>query len=408
MGRGGSLTLRLPLTPCGLRLVGRAARRHARGVEPFKDRISPGLVRAFGHQLRRHASAAAAAGFEAAVLPRLDALGLKARVGLVAEALHAALPGPAAARHATLGRMLHPGEGDAVAFEGASDERGIRGWGVWPLTEAAGRFGLDDFDGGLALLREATKRSSAEFAVRRFLLHDQGRALRTLARWVGDPHPAVRRLVSEGARPRLPWATQLPGLRADPGPALPLLGRLRDDPHPTVRLSVANFLNDVSKDHPDRAAALGAAWLRGAPPERARLVRHALRTLVKAGHPGALAALGFHPPEVEVGPLRLSAPAVRVGEALTFSARIRSTGRGPQRLVVDHVLHLLRADGSRSAKVWKGAVVELPAGGEVTHTRTHRFRETTVRTLRPGVQRVRLRVNGRDEPAVGFELRPAR
>jgi 3-methyladenine DNA glycosylase AlkC len=161
-----------------------------------------------------------------------------------------------------------------------------------PLTHYVGRNGLKHFDLSMMLLKEMTKRSSSEFDIRYFLLDSPLRAISILQEWTQDPNQHVRRLVSEGTRPRLPWAMRLPVFIEDPSPLIPLLDALKDDEEEYVRRSVSNNLNDIAKDHPDVVAGIARQWLKGASKNRQRLVRHACRTLIKQGHKETLAALG--------------------------------------------------------------------------------------------------------------------
>jgi 3-methyladenine DNA glycosylase AlkC len=270
-------------------------------MEPFKSLFSPAVAGAIATQAGRVLPGFDAGGYVAAVVGRLEALELKARAQLMADELVHRLPADPSARAAALVAMLHPSEFSGEAEVGRGDDSGLAGWAVMPLSLVVGQHGLADFDGGLAALRQMTMRFSAEFAIRHFLLADQERALAVLAGWLDDPNPHVRRLVSEGTRPRLPWAMRLPRLIADPGPVLPLLEALRDDPSDYVRRSVANHLNDISKDHPARLTALAAAWMQGAGPARQTLLRHALRGRIKAGDPAALSVFGQAPAQVRCG-----------------------------------------------------------------------------------------------------------
>jgi 3-methyladenine DNA glycosylase AlkC len=368
-------------------------------MEPFKNLFSAELVRCTAHHLRRHIKQFDPRSFEASVLRQLDALELKARAQLIADHVHAALPTDPAQRERILLAMLHPDDLEH-ANQPASDE-GMCGWGILPLAQVVAQHGLQDFDRSMRLLREMTKRFTAEYAVRPFLLADQSRAINILGTWVDDPNHHVRRLVSEGSRPRLPWAMQLPELKRDPSPMLPLLERLRDDASPYVRRSVANHLNDISKDHPELITTLAASWRRSASKEREALLRHACRGLIKQGHAAALAVFDRHPPKLKKGPLQLSPPSVRMGEVLEIQMTLRSTAQVPQQLTVDYVLHFLKANGQRSPKVFKGALLTLAPGESITFCRSHRFREVTTRKHYPGEQGVCLRINGVDTEVVG-------
>lgn len=301
--------------------------------------------------------------------------------------------------------MLHPDE-DAHAA-GQSDHQGIRGWGMLPLGAVVGRHGLADFAGSLGLLKDMTKRFSSEFDVRPYLVADQARALRIMGAGIDDPNRHVRRLVSEGTRPRLPWAMRLPALIADPAPILPLLEALRDDQEEYVRRSVANNLNDIAKDHPDLVATLARSWSRGAGAGRRRLLRHACRGLVKRGHRATLAALGLAPPRIKLIRLALASRTVKLGGALRFTARLGSTARTAQALVIDYVLHSRKANGARSPEVFKWKTLTLAPGTTIDLTRVHGIRPITTRRYYAGMQALSLRINGRDMGFAEFRLTKA-
>ena len=154
-------------------------------------------------------------------------------------------------------------------------------------------YGLDDWDVSLPALEQFTQQMSAEFAVRPFIVNDQARMMAQMFQWAHHASPAVRRLATEGCRPRLPWAMSLPALKADPSPILPILDALKADSSEDVRRSVANNLNDISKDHPDMVIDVLRRWQTEPSPEIQKIVNHALRTLIKAGHPDALRAARF-------------------------------------------------------------------------------------------------------------------
>ncbi|RWA69606.1 DNA alkylation repair protein [Mesorhizobium sp.] len=371
-------------------------------MEPFKNVFSPDLVRCLAAHLKRCMRGFDAAAFAAAIKPRLAGLGLKARAQLIADQMHDALPADPARRAEILLAMLHPDRLDHA--DQPSDEDGICGWAIMPLTMLVGQHGIDDFDRSMSLMRELTTRFSAEFGIRYFLLADQPRALAIMAGWIGDPNRHVRRLVSEGTRPRLPWAMQLPALITDPGPVIPLLERLRDDPEPYVRRSVANHLNDISKDHPALVVELAARWMIGAEGEHKALLRHACRTLIKQGQADALAIFGSRRPEIEMEPPRLSAREVRMGETIELSITLRSLSTQSQRLTIDYVLHFLKAGGSRRPKVFKGGNIVLAPGEATTFSRRHAFKEVTTRRHYPGAHGVSFRINGQDTAQADFSL----
>jgi 3-methyladenine DNA glycosylase AlkC len=372
-------------------------------MKPLKHKISPRLVACIGGHLARHIGGFDRRAFESAILADLSSLELKQRGLLIADHLHRVLPADPTARYAVIRAMLHPDDDAGTVRQ--SDHDGICGWGMMPLCAVVGRHGLADFEGSLSLLREMTKRFSSEFDVRYFLLADQVRALKIIGGWVSDPNRHVRRLVSEGTRPRLPWAMRIPALVADPAPILPLLEALRDDPDDYVRRSVANNLNDIAKDHPGLVATLTKTWLRGASAERKRLLRHASRTLIKQGHPAALQAFGLGPPQIELVRFALAARSVTLGGALVFAVDLRSIAASAQPLVIDYVLHFKKANGALSAKVFKWKTLRLAPGESAAMKRAHPIRVITTRRYYAGEQALSLRINGKDFGYATFTLR---
>jgi len=371
-------------------------------LEPFKNNISPELVRCIGGHIVRHLEGFDRHAFETDILAELEALELKQRAALIAKIMHQHLPVDLDQRFAVLRKMLHPMT--EVAFDRGSDEHGIRGWGMMPLGMVVSGCGLDDFDASFALLKEMTRRATAEFDVRPFLDMDQDKALAIMAPWVIDDSVHVRRLVSEGTRPRLPWGLRLKKLVADPSPTLPLLEALKDDPEDYVRRSVANHLNDIAKDHPDLVAEIAARWLKDADKNRDKLVRHACRSLVKQGHSATLKAFGLNPPEIQVdGPL-ITTEKVEYGSALGFRVDLTATSEAPQDLVLDYLVHFKKANGSLAPKVFKWTKLTLDPGETLSLSRDHAIRPITTRVYYGGTQAVSLRINGRDFGFSEFEL----
>jgi 3-methyladenine DNA glycosylase AlkC len=154
--------------------------------------------------------------------------------------------------------------------------------------ELSGNGGRDPFEASMHAQHELTRRFTAELSLRVFLRQEQQRTLDRLRQWTRDPDPHVRRLCSEGSRPRLPWAERIPAFVTDPRPTLPLLEALKDDPDLYVRRSVANHLGDIAKDHPELAFEICARWVAGASEERKWLIRHAVRHPAKHGVKAAL------------------------------------------------------------------------------------------------------------------------
>ncbi len=364
-------------------------------MEPFKNRIDAALVRTAARRLRRVQADFPDRRFVALATRGLDNLELKQRVAHVAQALAATLPADFDAAAGVLERSLAPPLAGDDLGRFAPGPAGLAGWIIWPITEVIAARGLGHPERALRTLRELTQRWTAEYAIRPFLVAHQALTLRTLRSWLRDPSAHVRRLVSEGTRPRLPWGLQLRAFVADPSPTLPLLAALQDDPSEYVRRSVANHLNDIAKDHPDVVADWLERHLPDASSERAALLKRATRTLVKRGDRRVLAAWGVASPLRGSAALRIAPARVRLGTSMRLEVVLRSASPRPQRLVVDYVVHHQRASGRTSRKVWKGWTLELASRAVHELSRTHSWRATTIRTDVPGRHHVELLVNGR-------------
>jgi 3-methyladenine DNA glycosylase AlkC len=373
-------------------------------AEPFKNMIGPALLRQAAAHLQRVWPAFDGRRFERLAGDGLVALELKQRVTHVSRALEAVLPDDFAAAADVLERSLLPARLDDDLSALRTSELGLAGWIVWPMTEFVARRGLAAPERALRALHAMTQRFSAEFAIRPFLIEHRELAFSTLQRWAGDGSPHVRRLVSEGSRPRLPWGVRLQFLVEDPSPTLPLLAALLDDPSEYVRRSVANHWNDIGKDHPELVADWVARHVDGASRELLAVLKRGSRTLVKQGHPRVLKAFGVGSPwrgdvEFSIAPKRVS-----VGGAVRLRIELRSTAARPQRLVVDYAVHHVRSDGSTAPKVRKGWTLELPARGTRVLEKKHSLQKVTTRRYHPGRHAVDLLVNGKVVAQAAFVL----
>lgn len=361
------------------------------------DKGAPALKEIFDRARFAHIAREAAAvstGFDAGIFTaraseNLDALGIMQRMRQVAVSLHAALPGDFAANIKAL-EALAPRLGHSfVAIS---------------LAEYVTLYGLDEFDLSMKALRFFTRFGSAEFAIRPFLLRDLNRTLVVMEGWAGDENENVRRLASEGSRPRLPWAARIPALIKDPSPVAPILERLKSDPSLYVRKSVANHLNDIGKDHPDWVLDRLEVWPL-ADPRTAWIVRHALRSLIKKGDSRALAMIGAGGrPLVKVETMAMTPQELGLGERISLAARLVSTAEEPQRLVVDYAVHYVKKNGVANRKVFKLKVLDLPPGAAAELSISQTVKDFTTRKHFAGHHRVELLANGETVAESGFNL----
>jgi 3-methyladenine DNA glycosylase AlkC len=257
-------------------------------------------------------------------------------------------------------------------------------------------YGLDDWDASIPALAQFTQQVSAEFAVRPFIVQDQDRMMAQMLEWAKSDSPHLRRLATEGCRPRLPWGIVLNALKADPTPILPILEQLKDDESESVRRSVANNLNDISKDNADVVIDVLRRWQAHDTEEMRWIMCHALRTLIKAGHPDALELLGYPTdPVIAVHNLTVEPESIPMGGAVTLSFDIESLGDEPQNLMIDFVVHLMRANGKQAAKVFKLTQKRIGPGQVLHITKKVSFRPVTTRRYYPGEHRIEPKINGK-------------
>lgn len=372
-------------------------------AEPFKNLLNKEIIEGMAVHFKSHWSRFDARGFVTVATKNLDALELKARTEQITDAMIEYLPADFEKAGKIMLASLGTPLGDHISA-GTVDAKGIAGWAITPLTHYVGLRGHGHFDLSMTLFKEMTRRASSEFGIRFFLLQSPEKTLSVLKTWTTDDNQHVRRLVSEGSRPRLPWAMSLPAFIKDPTPVIELLERLKDDDKEYVRRSVANNLNDIARDNPDLVAEIAAQWMKGANQERKKLIRHACRTLVKTGHKKALKVLGFKPPKIQKVSIDILTPKVVFGDALQFMLTICSDSKQDQSLMIDYIIHHKKANGRTSPKVFKWRTTTLSAKNTLTITKKHAIKKITTRVYYPGMHRLEIMVNGVSAGTAEFQL----
>lgn len=373
--------------------------------EPFKNLFNEDAIRAMAGHLVRITPKFDEKGFIDFAIDGLNDLELKERSSRITDALERFLPGDFVQATEVLVASLEPATDMSIGeMEQGSTATGIRGWPVMPMADYIARRGQHHLALSLGALKEMTKRSTSEMAIRPFIKNHEKAVLQTLAVWAGDENVHVRRLVSEGTRPRLSWTMHLPRFIEDPAPILPLLEQLKDDSEDYVRRSVANNLNDIAKDHEDLVASIAEIWMKDATPTRKKLVRHALRTLIKSCHAGALNVLGYGLPKGTLSRFAVLTEEVTLGGALEFEAEITSIAETDQPLIIDYVVHYMRANGETTPKVFKWRTTTLKAGALLKGSRRHPIRPITTRRYCGGHHKVEILVNGENFGGANFLL----
>lgn len=264
-------------------------------------------------------------------------------------------------------------------------------------------YGMDYFDLSMEALKFFTPLCSSEFAVRPFITNDPNRAMTYMIDWADDKSEHVRRLSSEGCRPRLPWAMALNVFKADPSPILPILEKLKDDQSDYVRRSVANNLNDISKDHPDVVLDICDRWF-GKSPQVDWVVKHACRGLLKAGDRRAMVLFGFSDPEhIHVRNLALDKEKLRIGDAVRFTFELLVDDQNTSRVRLEYAVDYVKSRGKVSRKIFQISERTYSPGEHII-SKAHSFIDRSTRRHYPGVHKITIIVNGLDKVDISINL----
>lgn len=377
--------------------------------EAFKNHFNQAVIEGLAQQISLHYSNFDKEGFLNRALNALESLELKARSNQIARALVEYMPADFDEMSKVIEAILGPEcQDEELIFE--ASKNGVSGWIIMPLADFISIRALANeaqyLHQGLALLKSCTKRFSAEFAIRPFLRDYPQPTLAVLKQWSTDQNLHVRRLVSEGSRPFLPWGLRLHAFAEQPSLILPLLEQLKNDESEYVRRSVANNLNDIAKPHPDTVADIATKWWQHDNVQRTRLLKHACRTLIKNGHPKVLALLGYSAPELALVELKLEQAEVKNGDSQSFTLSLKSSAEEPQNLLIDYAVHHQKANGSLSPKVFKWTTLCLPAKshGSISIEKAHSFKAVTTRKYYLGKHKIEILINGKSMFVESFKL----
>ncbi len=367
-------------------------------AEPLKNRFGPQVPTRIAAMVTAAHPSFPTRAFVRDALAGYEPLDLMARARHIATALHAHLPAAFPEAADVLVRSLGP------PLSGTTSN-GMAPFLYLPHVFFVADHGLEHFEDAMRAQYELTQRFTAEFSIRAYLERYPQATLARLREWAADPSEHVRRLVSEGTRPRLPWARRLRQFQLDPRPVIELLELLKDDRGLYVRRSVANNLNDIGKDHPEILFATARRWLEGADANRRWIVTHALRSSVKRGEAGALEVMGYGAaPKVELRAISITPRVARVGASITVAFEIANASRRHQDILVDFRVHFVKAGGRSRPKTFKMSRFTLEAGQSARLSRKVSLAEMTTRKHYPGRHLVEALVNGRPMPLGEFRI----
>lgn len=266
-------------------------------------------------------------------------------------------------------------------------------------------YGLAHWEASVAALELMTQYSSSEFAVRPFIAADLERMMAQMLKWAQSDNEHVRRLASEGCRPRLPWAMALTMLKKDPAPILPILEVLKQDESLYVRRSVANNLNDISKDHPEVLKQIARRW-HGQHPDTDWILKHASRGLLRKADPDIMSLFGFETMVgMRVDGLSLSKQELSIGGDTVIAFELVNTGTEPLKLRVEYGIDFIKKNGTTSRKLFK-ITENVYEPGVVSFSRRHSFADLSTRKHYPGVHRLAIVINGVELASAELDLRP--
>ena len=361
----------------------------------FKNLINPSVVKKTSQVFHEIYPSFNRKRFEK-ISQHLSDLELKQRVLLVTEALRQELPKDFLA--------------DKKILEDVLATKRLSGFELWPVSEYISQYGTEHFDASMDLMYQLTQHFTSEFAIRPFLKINPQKILRKLKSWVNDESVHVRRWISEGTRPLLPWAGHIPSFIAEPA-TLHLLEELKYDEELYVRKSVANHLNDIAKHHPELVIKVLGDWVKKSPKihqEKIQWIKkHALRTLIKKGNKNALALMGVNQDsQFTVGGLKLNQKNFELGETLKFEFWVESGSKKSERLIVDYVIGFMKSNGEVGFKVFKLKSCEMDSGGKIHFLKAHQLKKITTMKFYPGRHQLSIQVNGKILKSTSWNFDP--
>ncbi|MGO4890899.1 hypothetical protein [Flavobacterium sp. W21_SRS_FM6] len=367
----------------------------------MKNQINHRAVQHIARCLKQIDSHFAHQDFYQQAIIGLDHLELKQRVSHIITALHRYLPAEFTQAAAILKQLPN-------VWQNNDPNSTISRFAAWPLIDYASVYGLSHPHIALDLLKTLTHLFSAEFAIRPFIIEHPDYCHSQFTLWLKHEDEHVRRLVSEGTRPRLPWGMQLKDFMYNPQANLPFLTALKEDESMYVRRSVANHLNDISKDNPEVVVNICQSWLGNASNNDKVhwIIKHATRSLVKAGDQKILNLLGY-PSHTQLAPIKLTLPKekLHLGDSLEFQFELGSTSNKAQNIVVDFAIHFVKAKGQRQAKVFKLRSLTLAPNTTISLQKRHNIKPISTRRYYAGTHMLEILINGQSLASKEFELK---
>lgn len=361
----------------------------------LKDIYSPSFYDRLAGSLAQSLPGFDKAAFLKAIFSKgFEAMELKERMKHTTKVLHTFMPQQYKGTAALLDKMI-----SRLHKDGFRDQM----LEFMFLPDYVETYGSDDYKESVKALERLTQFVSCEFAVRPFIIRYPDAMMQQMLQWSLHKNEHVRRLASEGCRPRLPWAMALPALKKDPAAILPVLENLKQDSSEYVRRSVANNLNDIAKDNPDVVIAIAAQW-KGISRETDAIIKHGARTLLKQGHSAILSHYGLNGSHAAVNRFVIVTPEIKTGDKLHFSFEVHNKSKEAQTLRLEYAVYYQKQNGSLSRKVFKISERIYKQGEVAVIERRQSFAPITTRKFHAGLHRLGIIVNGEEKEVLDFTL----
>jgi len=355
-------------------------------AEPLKNIYSESFIDNFLNSWKKFDSTLDIIKFKSVVFSNdWESLELKERMSRIVEGMECLLPDDFSKASPILLRLVRQ-----IKLDGAKENS----FEYMFIPEYVEKHGLDFFDLAMNSFEFITQFTSCEFAIRPYIIKYPEKSMQQMLLWSKHSHPNVRRFSSEGCRPRLPWAMALPAFKKDPSRILSMLENLKSDSSLFVRKSVANNLNDISKDNPETLIQIAYQWY-GNHTDTNWIIKHACRTLLKAGNPEIMKLFGYaNIKDLKVHKFVLKNSKVIMGENLEFEFEIENTSKSNALLRLEYGMHFLKKNGSRNLKVFKISERELDKNQRIKIQKNHPFKWISTRVYYEGIHQISLIING--------------
>jgi len=353
-------------------------------MEPFKNKFNKNYITKLASEIKKVYKKFDDKSFKKEINSSLEKLEMKDRVRLISSVMQSYLPKDYAKAIPILIKIS------------TTDKKGntpITGFDSWPLNQYVEDYGLDHYDVSMQAMHHFTTLFSSEFAIRPYLIQNDKKVFKDLKKWSKDKNYHVRRLVSEGTRPHLPWGLKVSAVHANLERNLNLILPLKDDSHEYVRRSVANHLNDIS--HLDEALFIKTIKsIKMDSDERKWLVRHACRTLLKKGHPQILKLFGFNPKVKLKLTSKLSPKKITEGDSIHLDINLKGESNKDEKIILEYIIDYPKKNGKYSPKAFRLKETTLKKNEMLKFLKKIHFKAVTTRKHYPGKHFIRIQVNG--------------